>query len=252
MMKSRSLVTSFLVVIVATLGLMATQYGSAEAQKKEVGKVKYVRGDVTRAAKGSNQFAPLKKGFKLFEGDQIQTKKRSRFEASLLDGSVLRLGSKSKLKLEGVLNQPKKNKRDVKAKLIAGKVWASVRKMAGTDSKFAVSTSHAVAGVRGTRFQASVNKEGTTVKVYSGSVLVSNEPIYKVKGHTKATRVQVAGPQEISKKQWSEMIAGAMQMVKVGAGGAMTKPQAFAQADAEANEWEAWNAARDSNQGFHE
>ena len=48
------------------------------------------------------------------------------------------------------------------------------------------------------------------------------------------------------------MVAGAMQMVKVGAGGAMTKPQAFAQADKGANEWEAWNSKRDSNQGFHE
>jgi hypothetical protein len=252
MMKSRRLLTSFLLISVATIGLVLAQHGPAEAQKKEVGKVKYARGEVLRAASGSDQWAPLKKGFKLFEGDQIQTKKRSRFEAALSDGSVLRLGSKSKLKLEGVLNQPRKKKRDIKAKLLAGKVWASVRKMAGTDSKFAVSTSHAVAGVRGTRFQASVDKDGTTVKVYSGSVLVSNEPIYKVKGHTKKTRVQVAGPQEVSKKQWSEMVAGAMQMVKVASGGAMSKPQAFAQADAETNEWEAWNASRDSNQGFHE
>ena len=249
MMSSSRWFSIFLVVAVATLGLVVSQ-GSADAQRKQVGTVKYARGDVTRAAKGSQDWAPVKKGFKLFEGDQIKTAKRSRFEAALGDGSVLRLGSKSQLKLEGVLNQPKKKKRDVKAKLVAGKVWASVRKMAGTDTKFSVSTSHAVAGVRGTRFQAAVNKDGTTVKVYSGSVLVSNEPIYKVKGHTKATRVQVAGPQEISKKQWNEMIAGAMQMIKVGAKGAMTKPQAFAQAEQGTNEWEAWNAKRDANQGF--
>jgi len=252
MKKSRRLLTSALIVFVAGLGVILAQQSSADAQRKEVGKVKYVRGDVTRAPKGSNKWAPVKKGFKLFEGDQIKTLKRSRFEAALVDGSVLRLGSKSTLKLEGVLNQPRKKKRDIKAKLVAGKVWASVRKMAGTDTKFAVSTSHAVAGVRGTRFQAAVDKEGTTVKVYSGSVLVSNEPIYKVKGHTKGNRVQVAGPQEISKKQWNEMVAGAMQMIKVGSGGAMTKPQAFAKADAGENEWEAWNAERDTKQGFHE
>ena len=85
MKKSRRLLTSALIVFVAGLGVILAQQSSADAQRKEVGKVKYVRGDVTRAPKGSNKWAPVKKGFKLFEGDQIKTLKRSRFEAALVD-----------------------------------------------------------------------------------------------------------------------------------------------------------------------
>ena len=61
----------------------------------------------------------------------------------------------------------------------------------------------------------------TTVKVYDGKVLVSNRPIYAIEGHTKETRRQVPGPQEVSREQWETLVAGAMQMVRVAADGAM-------------------------------
>ena len=115
-----------------------------------------------------------------------------------------------------------------------------------------MTTDHAVAGVRGTRFQTTASQSGTSVKVYSGAVLVSNKPIYAVKGHTKEKRVQVAGPQLISKKKWKELITGAMQVVKVSSSGAMEPPTAFVMADASADDWESWNAERDAKAGIHE
>ena len=58
-------------------------------------------------------------------------------------------------------------------------------------------------------------------------------------------RREVAGPQEVTKKEWEEFVAKAMQEVRVAANGQIAAPVAFdAQADA-ADEWVAWNKSRD-------
>ncbi|MEZ4271328.1 MAG: hypothetical protein R3C68_07815 [Myxococcota bacterium] len=81
------------------------------------------------------------------------------------------------------------------------------------------------------------------MKVYEGKVLVSNRPAYAIEGATKATRKQVAGPTEISKKQWMEAVAGAMQLITVAANGEMSQPTGFELANVEAeggkDDWEA-------------
>ncbi|MEO0815145.1 MAG: FecR family protein [Myxococcota bacterium] len=134
-----------------------------------------------------------------------------------------------------------------------GRVWASVTSLFGDDSSFEVETENAVAGVRGTKFSANTSEGGDTlVKVYEGKVLVSNEPIYKVKGATKENRVEVPGPQEIKKDEWESLVAGAMQMVRVQSGGDMGETEAFNMGSEEDAEWEAWNAERDKATGFKE
>ena len=100
-------------------------------------------------------------------------------------------------------------------------------------------------------FAVCTSTGATSVKVYGGQVLVSNKPIYAVEGHTKAKRVQVAGPQEVSKKQWEELVTEAMQVVSVAADGSMTQER-FALADPAADDWESWNAERDKLAGLGE
>ncbi|MEM6734150.1 MAG: FecR family protein [Myxococcota bacterium] len=227
----------------------------AEAAANSVGTVNYSSGDVLRSRSKSQSFNRLKKGQRLYQGDTIKTKDSSRFEAKLKDGSMLRLASNSQLSLNEInfdRKQPRKKKK-VKAKLFFGRVWASVTSLFGDDSSFEVETETAVAGVRGTKFAASTSEGGaTTVKVYEGKVLISNEPIYKVKGATKENRVEVPGPQEISKKQWNELVAGAMQLVQIAANGEMGQMEAFALGSAEDKEWEEWNASRDRLAGLDE
>ena len=133
-----------------------------------------------------------------------------------------------------------------------GKIWASVKKAVGADTEFSVTTAHAVAGVRGTRFQTEATEDGTSVKVYTGAVLVSNKPIYAIKGHTKEKRVQVAGPQLVTKKKWKELVDGAMQIISVSSSGTMQPPASFSMADASQGDWEAWNAERDTKAGILE
>ncbi len=216
----------------------------------------FVSGKVERAAAAAPaSWIAIKVGDALYQGDRLRTKEKSRLEAKLPDGSLLRLGESSELKLEQVeVNKKEKQKKKVKARLFFGKVWAAVTEMFGEDSHFEVSTDNAVAGVRGTRFEAARDQAGsTTVKVYGGKVLISNKPVYMVEGATKGKRVEVQGPQEISKQQWEEAIAGALQMITVASGGQMSSVQGFQLAQAGGDDdWEAWNRERDKASGHPE
>jgi hypothetical protein len=223
----------------------------ARANNKTVGTITYLSGEALRARPGTH-WATLEDKAKVYQGDRLKTKSDTRLEATLSDGSKLRLSSNSELNLQHLsLGKKRKAKKKVTAKLVIGKLWASVTKLFGSDSSFEVATENAVAGVRGTRFSAARGEDGsTTIKVYSGKVLVSNKPIYAVEGHTKGKRVEVPGPQEISKKQWEELVASAMQMVQVTASGEMSAPQSFELASDD--DWEAWNAERDKLAGLSE
>lgn len=252
---SRKMFSSVLTLVGAfALGQVAEHpIAEAAAPAADIGVITYVKGDAQKQGGGAS-WSKLAQGSKLSRGDKLKTAADGRLEAKLSDGSMLRLAQGSELSLENV-NFDKKNpaQKQVSAKLLVGRLWASVTKLFGNDSKFEVSTPNAVAGVRGTRFEASQSAAGeTAVKVYSGQVLVSNKPVYAIKGHTKANRVQVAGPQEISKKAWEEMLAGAMQVVKVASNGAMSQPEAFTMVADPGDDWEAWNTERDQLAGIKE
>jgi hypothetical protein len=222
----------------AALSLAAGVLGvrlAAAGGGKPVGVVSLLVGAATRSSDDGKTWQELKQGAKVNDDD----------------GSMLRLGPSSELKLQDVkLDKKDKRKKQVKTKLFVGRMWAAVTSLFGSDSEFEVTTENAVAGVRGTRFSAEAASDGSTlVKVYDGKVLISNKPIYAVAGHTKGKRVEVAGPAEISKKQWEELVASAMQQVKVAAGGAMSQENFQL---AENDDWEKWNQERDQLAGLGE
>ena len=61
-------------------------------------------------------------------------------------------------------------------------------------------------------------------------------------------RAEVAGPQEVTKRQWEEFVAKAMQEVRVAADGKMAAPVSFDPGQDAADEWVSWNQARDKEQ----
>lgn len=223
---------------------------SAEAAPS-IAEVTFLAGQAEQRATGD--WKAMSVGSKVNEGTRLRTLADSRLETKLADGSLLRLGPSSEVTLERFKVDKAKGQKKANVRLFIGRLWASVTKLVGSESSFEVSTANAVAGVRGTRFEAAQDSGGnTTVKVYDGRVLISNQPIYAVKGATKAKRVQVAGPAEISKKQWTELVASAMQLVTVSATGDMSAAETFAAADPKADDWEAWNAERDKQAGLLE
>ncbi len=223
-----------------------------EAGPVLAGHVNYLLGAAERKGTGGH-WSTLAQGTKIFQGDRLRTKKSARLEAKLMDGSMLRLGGSSELRLRTTTYHRKTKKKSVSAHLFFGRAWAAVTTLFGRESRFEVTTKNAVAGVRGTRFSAKVSKDGTTeVKVYDGKVLVSNKPAYAIKGHTKTKRVQVAGPQEIDKKQWEEMVAGAMKVVRVASTGEISPAEDFKLTNAADDDWEQWNSERDKLAGIHD
>ncbi len=238
--------------IAALVGFFVTMamFSAHAADRKTAGTVTFLEGEASVARGGGNASA-LAVNAPLYDGDRLKTATGTRLEAKLTDGSILRLAPGSELKLEEAkFAKGESGTKKVKLSLAFGRVWASVTKLFGSESSFQVATDNAVAGVRGTRFAAEKNATGdTTVRVYSGQVLVSNAPIYAKAGHTKGKRVQVPGPSEISQKQWSELVAGAMQQIRISKAGEMSAVEQFAMAG---DDWAAWNAERDRAAGIVE
>ncbi|MEL6340409.1 MAG: hypothetical protein AAFQ65_10905, partial [Myxococcota bacterium] len=94
------LTVSVLAIGLVWVALAAARQDSAHAAKSAVGTVNYVDGRVLRAGARSQSFNALRRGMKLYEGDVVKTKERSRIEAKLRDGSMLRLSSNSQLSLD--------------------------------------------------------------------------------------------------------------------------------------------------------
>lgn len=230
-----------------------------------VGRVNYVEGVVeVRSPKGA--WTPAKVGRELKPGDEIRTGtkgKKNRVEIMLADNSVVRLGSRSNLLLDQAVFGSADRK--FTAQLQRGQTYALAAKAKSDSSVFEIKTGNAVAGVRGTAFRIDAKTDqSTVVRVYSGAVAVSNAPLFAKPGKATPTsgsapqiprqgvkpggpgRVEVAGPQEVTKKQWEELVAKAMQEIRVAADGTMSEPTSFAAAEDSADEWVAWNQSRDA------
>ena len=190
----------------------------------------------------------LAAGASIYQGDVIETARRTRVELTLVDQSVLRLGPLSRVELDAAAFGQGADDRKVSAKLRVGNVWASVTKSLGGEARFEVKTENAVAGVRGTTFRVDASKDKScVVKVYSGTVAVAAGPLprpqHGAAGGAGGARQQVAGPKEVTREQWERIVTSMMQ-VKVAADGSPAEPETFALA--EADEWETWNRARDA------
>jgi len=186
----------------------------------EVGKIALVDGAATRTPKEGAAQA-LAVGTKIELGDTLKVEKGN-LKLELNDGSVIMLGEKSKL----VINEADfegQERKGFSAFLEAGKLWTKVKKAVG-GAKYEVSTERAVAGVRGTIFRIDADqlvkaskgkakgRHASIIRVTEGVVHVrpSEEVARKstsalpAPNKKKGPRVQIAGPQEITKDQWEK------------------------------------------------
>ncbi len=235
-------VTAAALVAAASLAASAATEAQAAAS---AGSITFLDGDASRVAGGKT--IKLKSGAPIYQGDLIETARRTRVELTLIDQSVLRLGPLSKVELAAAAFGQGPDDRKVSAKLRVGNVWASVTKALGGEARFEVKTENAVAGVRGTTFRVDASKDkSVVVKVYSGTVAVAAGPLPRPEHGGAApagTRQQVAGPKEVTREQWERIVTSMMQ-VKVAADGSPAEPEQFALA--QADEWETWNRERDA------
>lgn len=229
-----------------TASLLAAAALAAPAPPPVAGTITFVDGEASRTAAGKS--AKLQKGASIFQGDVIETARRTRVELTLADQSVLRLGPLSRVELDAAAFGKGADDRKVSAKLRVGNVWASVTRTLGGEARFEVKTENAVAGVRGTTFRVDASKDKScVVKVYSGTVAVAAGPLprpqHGAEGAPGGGRQQVAGPKEVTREQWERIVTSMMQ-VRVAADGSAAEPEQFAMADTD--EWETWNRERDA------
>jgi hypothetical protein len=244
-------------LLAATLLLAAVATAAPNAQP--AGSVTFLAGEATRSAGGKAE--KLAVGRPVFQGDVLETQKRTRLEVKLADGSVVRLGPTSKAEVQAAAFGKSVEDRNVSAKLLVGKVWANVAKAVGGEQRFEVKTENAVAGVRGTTFRVdAATDRSVVVKVYSGTVAVAGgvipRPEHQGPGATETTgttgsttpgkrqRTQIAGPQQVTREQWERIVTNMME-VRVSSDGVPTEPEKFAIATPGEDEWEEWNRSRD-------
>jgi len=245
-MRARATATA--AILGALLLGAAAVHAAGPGPAPAAGAVTFLAGEASRVH--GEQREALALGSAVYQGDVIETARRTRLELKLSDASVLRLGPVSRVELAAAAFGASPDDRKVSAKLRVGNVWANVTKALGGEARFEVKTENAVAGVRGTTFRVDASKDkSVVVRVYSGTVAVAAGPIPRPAHDGQAapggkpSRRQVAGPQEVTREQWERIVTNMMQ-VKVAADGTPSEPEQFALA--KADEWETWNRDRDA------
>jgi hypothetical protein len=252
----RATVTKLLGVVALGAALLVASQTEAAAPAGAP-KATFIKGDVQAGPTGG-ALAKVKRGQVIDAGSTLKTGDGARAELTFPDGSVVRVGPSSELKLDGAAFDGKTKQVKVEAEVVGGQAWAKVATLVGKDAQFKVKTQNAVAGVRGTVFRVNVEKdEATVVKVYNGSVAVGGAPAFIDSAADKdckdnpikCGRKQIAAPfHEVSADQF-EHILGQMMQVRVGKDGAKAAtPSSFtAEDDAKAEpEWVRWNTSRDA------
>lgn len=144
--------------------MVTYKYGSAEGTfyKTEVydicGKV-----DTSEVTKHGE----LVKNYELKEGEEITTGDNSELELEFWDGSQIRMGPNSKIKVSGDMC----DRRNI-IEQTAGKVWHGVKHLLGSQ-KYEVKTERNGGGVRGTKFSFEITKDEEIIRVFEGSFEVN-------------------------------------------------------------------------------
>jgi hypothetical protein len=115
-----------------------------------VGRIVLVQGRVVIMHADKKKGYRAKKNLPLFKGDTIVTLRRGRIRFSLTDGSILTMGSRTKMVLNRSVYDQKKKTRSSFLSMVLGKARFQVKKLFGfRRSIFRVKTPTTVAGVRG-------------------------------------------------------------------------------------------------------
>ncbi len=116
----------------------------------------------------------------LFRGMQIEapativTEDDSAVRLRLDDGSILKLGSSTRMTLDRLDHEP--NRRRASVKLTIGRLWAKVANWIGGETRYDLETANAVVGIRGTELVVSFDDNGRSkVLVVGGTVTMQDQ-----------------------------------------------------------------------------
>jgi hypothetical protein len=215
-----------------------------------------IQGTARVYSHGSSAGRLIRRKDSIKKGQEIRVAGNSRIELRFPDGTVMRLAENTRLKMSALYFNSRTESKSISVALIAGKLWAKVKKLITPDSKVNVTMTNAVAGVRGTVYRVNVEEDKSAlVKVYDGTVYVANPPREASRTAEKSLAPhEVAGPHEVpppyhevSMEEWTAIVK-AMQQISISAQGVPSKPRDF-DPKADADDWVKWNQERDK--GLH-
>jgi hypothetical protein len=137
-----------------------------------VGRVLVVQGNVVIMHKDMLRGYRAKKDLPLFKSDIIVTQEKGRIRFEMNDGSILTMGSSTKLVIDRSVYDAKKKSRSSFFRLALGKARIWAKKLVDLRySKFKVRTPTAVVGVRGSDFIVKATAKLTEVTALEKTVL---------------------------------------------------------------------------------
>lgn len=160
---------------VAILLAMALFYGTSAAWAQDaakVGSVTAITGAADVVSFKETAIEPLAPGVILFEGDRVTTHAGGRVEIELVDGSLLRLGERSEMKLEWVMHAPDLGRRNVLLEVSTGIVRAVIETVSYLSS-VKVRLPTAVTSARGTDWIVEATATTCAVVTLEGVVEVA-------------------------------------------------------------------------------
>ncbi len=225
---------------------------SFSPEQSSVGKVSFPLGNVLVLSKGETRFRKATFNMPVKNGDKVETKKQSRCEITYNDGSIIRIDERSIYTIEKATITD--DKKEVESSLSIGKLWANLKKLIRGKDSWKLKSPAAVVAVRGTIYRMNAGADSSTqVLVYEGQVDVrpatfgaGQSGLGAVPGPPRQIQAptQVAGPTQVSMRQWFEIIK-AQQQIVVRPDGSYAKSDFNLQED-EKLDWVQWNKKRDA------
>jgi hypothetical protein len=210
------------------------------------GVVTWVDGNAQIISKGQTARQKLSVNAIVYPGDVIITLVGSKVEIIIDRETVLRLKENTRLTLEAFRDNTATSSK-TKVGFTIGSVWAKMKRFRDKVTRFDLELPTAIAGVHGTVYQASIDKDSSSeVKVYTGEVGVKNNPELHASTGGEVGEVsgpgEVAGPSEVSMEQWTAIVRD-MQKISIDKKGKPKPVEAFKKS--ESDSWEKWNEERD-------
>ncbi|MFC1532042.1 FecR domain-containing protein [Thermodesulfobacteriota bacterium] len=171
----------------------------------------------------------------------IKTGKTGLIELTFADKSVIRLSTNTIFKVKS-MHFPKKGPKRFSVRLFLGRAWAKLNKVVHKNrDRFDMHIPTAVIGVRGTIYNAdTADDKSADIYVFKGTVGVG-PPLFVENGSKK----EISWSQQVSEKEWEEIILKQLQRLHIGADGKPGKPVLF-DPKIEKDEWIIWNLKRDA------
>jgi hypothetical protein len=179
-------------------------------------------------------------------GDTIMTSGNGRVECIVNGETVVRVRENTALCITA-LRAMEQQKGETSMNFSLGAVWTKMKKFSDGVSRFRLQMPTAIAGVHGTVYQATVDRDTScAVSVYEGEVSVKGyEPYFSPQEgglHEISGPHEIEGPHEVSREEW-EMIVRSMQRIHIDKKGRASEATAFKRDPADS--WERWNLERD-------